>query len=133
MMSAKDKTILTVAVTGVLTDPEKFNVPVTPEQMADATKQAYDQGATIVHAHFRDQGKGLGAFPTWDLKTVGDILSAIKEKMRRLSASRAGSGGDDAAAPPAGKPTRTAHHSHHRKRIAPPRRGRLVPCVQVLL
>ncbi|MBW1899113.1 MAG: 3-keto-5-aminohexanoate cleavage protein, partial [Deltaproteobacteria bacterium] len=48
----ENKVVVTCAVTGVLTDPEKFNVPVTPEQMADAAKQAYDQGATIIHAHF---------------------------------------------------------------------------------
>lgn len=80
-MSLNQKIVLTVAVTGVLTDPKKFNVPVTPEEMAAATEQAYNQGATIVHAHFRDQGEGLGAFPTWDVKTVGDILSAIKERV----------------------------------------------------
>ncbi|MBW2181828.1 MAG: 3-keto-5-aminohexanoate cleavage protein, partial [Deltaproteobacteria bacterium] len=83
-MSLNQKTVLTVAVTGVLTDPKKFNVPVTPEEMADATLQAYNQGATVVHAHFRDQGEGLGAFPTWDVKIVGDIVSAIKEKVPEI-------------------------------------------------
>lgn len=80
-MSVSEKAVLTVAITGVLTDPDRFNVPVTPKEMADATEQAYNQGATVVHAHFRDQGKGLGAFPTWDIKTVGEIISAIKERV----------------------------------------------------
>lgn len=75
------KPIVTCAVTGVLTSPEKFNVPVTPEQMADATEQAYNQGASIVHTHFRSQEPGLGAFPTWDLEPVGDILTAIRKRV----------------------------------------------------
>ena len=50
-----DKAILTCAVTGVLTDPNRFAVPVTPEQMAASTKQAYNAGASIVHVHFRRQ------------------------------------------------------------------------------
>jgi len=99
-MSLNQKTVLTVAVTGVLTDPKKFNVPVTPEEMADATLQAYNQGATVVHAHFRDQGEGLGAFPTWDVKIVGDIVSAIKEKVPEIIICMStGVMGDDISGP----------------------------------
>jgi uncharacterized protein (DUF849 family) len=65
----------------VLTDPARFNVPITPQEMADAAEQAYNAGAAVLHCHFRDQGEGMGAFPTWDLKTVGDILSAIKKRV----------------------------------------------------
>ena len=84
MTRKSDKVVVTCAVTGVLTDPAKFNVPVTPEQMAEATRQAYDAGATIVHAHFRSQAEGLGAWPTWDLKEVGDILAAIRDKVPEI-------------------------------------------------
>jgi len=80
MTSKENQVIVTCALTGVLTDPKRFNVPVTPEQMADAAEQAYNAGAAILHCHFRDQGEGMGAWPTWDLKTVGDILSAIKDR-----------------------------------------------------
>jgi uncharacterized protein (DUF849 family) len=80
-LSTPDKVVVTCALTGVLTDPAKFNVPVTPEEMAEATAQAYNAGASIVHCHFRDQGDGMGAFPTWDIKSVGDILAAIKESV----------------------------------------------------
>ena len=80
----ENKVVVTCAVTGVLTDPEKFNVPVTPEQMADAAKQAYDQGATIIHAHFRSQDPGLGAFPTWDLEPVGKIIAAIRDRVPEI-------------------------------------------------
>jgi uncharacterized protein (DUF849 family) len=79
-----EKVVVTCALTGVLTDPAKFNVPVTPQEMAAATRQAFDAGATVVHCHFRDQGEGLGAFPTWDLETVGDILAAIRERVPQI-------------------------------------------------
>ncbi len=80
-MSTQDKVVVTCALTGMLTDPAKFNVPVTPQEMAEATAQAYDAGASAVHCHFRDQGEGMGAWPTWDLNTVGAILSAIKQRV----------------------------------------------------
>ena len=80
-MDLSNKVVVSCAVTGVLTDPVKFNVPVTPEEMAEATKQAYDQGASIVHAHFRSQQPGLGMLPTWELDEVGSIVKAIKENV----------------------------------------------------
>ncbi len=83
-MSFQDKVVVTCAVTGVLTDPNRFNVPVTPDQMAAATRQAFDAGAAIVHAHFRSQQEGAGSWPTWDLKEVGDIISAIKERVPEI-------------------------------------------------
>jgi len=80
-MDKENKVVVTCALTGVLTDPTRFKVPVTPAEMADAAEQAYNAGATVVHTHFRDQGEGKGAFPTWDLKSVGDILAAIKARV----------------------------------------------------
>ena len=80
-MASQTKAVVTCALTGLLTDPAKFNVPVTPQEMADAAEQSYNAGASVLHCHFRDQGQGMGAFPTWDLKTVGDILSAIKKRV----------------------------------------------------
>jgi len=80
-MANQDKVVVTCAITGVLTDPGRFNVPVTPEQMAAAAQQAFDAGATIVHAHFRSQQPGAGAWPTWELKEVGGILAAIKGRV----------------------------------------------------
>lgn len=74
-----DKAILTCAVTGVLTDPKQFAVPVTPEQMALSTKEAYDAGAAIVHVHFRKQEPNMGRFPTWDPDVAESIVLAIKE------------------------------------------------------
>ncbi|MEJ2726926.1 MAG: 3-keto-5-aminohexanoate cleavage protein [Deltaproteobacteria bacterium] len=77
----QQKVVVTCALTGVLTDPAKFHVPVTPEEMAAAAARSYNAGASIVHCHFRDQREGMGALPTWDLKGVGDILAAIKTRV----------------------------------------------------
>ena len=49
-----DKVIITCSLTGVLTNPATHNFPVTPEEMADAAEQAWNEGAVIVHCHFRD-------------------------------------------------------------------------------
>ncbi len=78
------KTVITCALTGVLTNPAVHNVPVTPEEMAEQTQQAYDAGASTVHVHFRNQGPGLGHLPTWDLETVGAILEAVKTRVPEI-------------------------------------------------
>ncbi len=84
MSSPKDKCVLTCALTGVLTDPKEFPVPVTPEEMAKEARRAYDAGATIVHCHFRMQQKGMGRLPTWDTKVVKDICDAIKAEVPEI-------------------------------------------------
>lgn len=78
---SSSKVVITCALTGVLTDPARFNVPVTPQEMADAAQQAYDQGASVLHTHFRCQKPGAGAFPTWELGEVGDVLGAIRQRV----------------------------------------------------
>jgi 3-keto-5-aminohexanoate cleavage enzyme len=99
-MSLNDKIVVSAAITGVLTNPEKFNVPVTPEQMADAAEQAYNAGATVVHCHFRSPEKGLSWLPTWDLEHVGDILSAIKDRVPEMIINMStGVVGDDVSGP----------------------------------
>ncbi len=78
------KAVITCALTGVLTDPAVHNVPVTPEEMADHAEQAFNAGASIVHCHFRNQAKGMGHLPTWDLQTVGDILDAVRARVPEI-------------------------------------------------
>lgn len=78
------KAVVTCALTGVLTDPAVHHVPVTPEEMAEHAAQAFNAGASIVHCHFRNQGKGKGHLPSWDLETVGTILAAIKDRVPEI-------------------------------------------------
>ena len=77
-MSAKDKAILTCALTGVLTDPKQHPVPVTPAQMASEARDAFNAGAAIVHVHIRDQRAGMGHLPSWDPDVVETVVDAIK-------------------------------------------------------
>ncbi|MCX4028682.1 3-keto-5-aminohexanoate cleavage protein [Endozoicomonas sp. SM1973] len=74
-----DKAIITCAVTGVLTDPQKYPVPVTVEEMAEACKGAYNAGAAIMHVHFRCQQSGKGHLPSWEPEVAADIVAAIRQ------------------------------------------------------
>lgn len=75
------KTILTCALTGVLTNPEQHAVPVTPEQMAKSAKEAFDAGAVMMHCHFRRQEAGRGHLPSWDPDVAGAIVDAIRAEI----------------------------------------------------
>lgn len=97
-MSAK--AILTCALTGVLTNPAQYPVPVTPEEMADAAEQAWNEGAVIVHCHFRDQREGMGFLPTWNVDDVSAIIAAIKERTPDMIINMStGVGGPDISGP----------------------------------
>jgi uncharacterized protein (DUF849 family) len=72
------KAILTCALNGVLTNPAQHKVPVTPTEMAEAARGAFNEGAAIMHIHFRDQRPGMGQLPTWDASLAGEISDAIR-------------------------------------------------------
>ena len=74
-----DKAIITCAVTGVLTDPQRFPVPVTPAEMASSCREACDAGASILHLHFRDQRPLMGRMPSWDPDVAEAITTAVRE------------------------------------------------------
>jgi len=73
------KTVVTCALTGVLTDPSQHHVPVTPEQMAREARAAFDAGASVMHVHFRRQEPGMGHLPSWEPGVAADITQAIRE------------------------------------------------------
>jgi 3-keto-5-aminohexanoate cleavage enzyme len=92
--------IVTAALTGVLTDPQRHPVPVTPAEMAAAARQAQDAGATVVHIHFRAQAPGMGRFPTWEPAICKEIVDAIRsEAPGVLINSSTGVMGDDISGP----------------------------------
>ncbi|MEM6290630.1 MAG: 3-keto-5-aminohexanoate cleavage protein [Myxococcota bacterium] len=74
-----EKAVVTCALTGVLTNPQQHPVPVTPEQMAAAAKEAFDAGASVMHVHYRRQEEGMGHLPTWDPAVCGEITDAIRQ------------------------------------------------------
>jgi 3-keto-5-aminohexanoate cleavage enzyme len=71
--------IVTAALNGVLTDPARYPIPVTPEQMAAEARRAQDAGATVVHIHYRRQEAGLGHLPSWEPGVAKAVVDAIRE------------------------------------------------------
>ncbi len=72
-----NKMIITCAVTGAETTKEQNkNLPITPEEIAEATYRAHIAGASIVHLHVRDED-GL---PTQNLDVFEKTMNLIKEK-----------------------------------------------------
>ena len=76
---SSNKAVVTCALTGVLTNPAMHPVPVTPAEMAQAAKDAYDAGASVMHVHVRDQSPGRGFLPSWDPDIVAEVCSAIRD------------------------------------------------------
>jgi len=98
--TSKNKAIVTCALTGVLTNPKQYPVPVTPEQLAVAARQARDAGAAIVHVHFRNQEPGLGYLPTWEPAVAKAVSDAIKAECPDLLFNMStGVVGDDISGP----------------------------------
>jgi 3-keto-5-aminohexanoate cleavage enzyme len=73
-----DKVVVTCAVTGVLTDPHQHPVPVTPEEMAAASRDACDAGASVIHLHFRQQEPGKGRLMSWEPTVATEIAEAVR-------------------------------------------------------
>jgi 3-keto-5-aminohexanoate cleavage enzyme len=73
-----DKAILTCALTGVLTNPKQYPVPVTPAQMAAEARDAFNAGAVAMHVHLRMQDDGLGHMPSWDPDVAEAVVGAIR-------------------------------------------------------
>jgi uncharacterized protein (DUF849 family) len=72
------KTIITCAVTGNLTKPEQHpGLPVTPEQIANASLDAARAGAAAVHIHVRDPETGR---PSMDIELYREVIQRIRAK-----------------------------------------------------
>jgi uncharacterized protein (DUF849 family) len=78
-MSEANKVVISCALNGVLTDPNRFPIPVTPEEMAASAKEAFEAGASVMHVHFRNQEEGLGHLPTWDPDVAEAVADAIRQ------------------------------------------------------
>ena len=92
--------VITCALTGVLTNPSRHPVPVTPEEMAQEARRAFDAGATVVHLHFRDQREGMGFMPTWDPDICAEIVDAIRAEVPEILINNStGVVGDDISGP----------------------------------
>jgi 3-keto-5-aminohexanoate cleavage enzyme len=72
-----DKMVITCAITGAETTREQQpNLPVTPEEIANATYEAYKAGASIVHVHARNND----GTPTQAPEVFREIIELIRQK-----------------------------------------------------
>src|SRR5271166_2660861 len=74
-----DKAVVTCALTGVLTDPAVYPAPVTPEEMAREARRAWDEGASVIHVHFRCLEPGKGHLPSWEPEVGTAVVAAIRD------------------------------------------------------
>ncbi len=78
----QDKVIITVAVTGNLTDPAKCPaLPITPKQIAEACLTSAEEGAAIAHIHVRDPATGA---PSMELALYREVVERIRERNDKL-------------------------------------------------
>ncbi|SHH38963.1 3-keto-5-aminohexanoate cleavage enzyme [Caloranaerobacter azorensis DSM 13643] len=71
------KLIITAALTGAeVTKKQQPNLPITPEEIAEAAYEAYKAGASIVHIHARDKDGN----PTQDYEVYKEIKERIEAK-----------------------------------------------------
>jgi uncharacterized protein (DUF849 family) len=72
-----DKTIITAALTGVLTTRQQSPaIPYTPEEIAEEARRSVEAGASIVHIHARQEN---GA-PAYDVETYRRIDAAVRAR-----------------------------------------------------
>ena len=73
-----EKLIITVATTGAFQGKEANpNLPEQPEEIAKATYDSWNEGASIVHIHARERGTNK---PTSDPEILREIDQRIREK-----------------------------------------------------
>ncbi|MDI7245901.1 MAG: 3-keto-5-aminohexanoate cleavage protein [Bacillota bacterium] len=74
---ATDKLIITAALTGAeTTRADNPNLPIAPEEIAQAAAEARDAGASVIHLHVRDsEGR-----PTQDIEVFRRTISLIRER-----------------------------------------------------
>ncbi|KPU27420.1 3-keto-5-aminohexanoate cleavage protein [Caloranaerobacter sp. TR13] len=71
------KLIITAALTGAeVTREQQPNLPITPEEIAEAAYESYMAGASIVHIHARDKDGN----PTQDYEVYKEIKERIEAK-----------------------------------------------------
>jgi uncharacterized protein (DUF849 family) len=86
-----DKVIMTVAVTGGQTTREQHpGLPITPEEIAQAAYECYNEGAAIVHIHVRDPKTGKRSM---ELAHYAETVERLKKKCNMIINLSTGPGG----------------------------------------
>ena len=81
-MTRFEKTVLTCAITGAVTDPDSTPyLPITPEQIATSAIEAAEAGASVVHIHVRDPATKR---PSMDLNLYAQTVEMIRRHNKDL-------------------------------------------------
>jgi uncharacterized protein (DUF849 family) len=84
------KFIVTAAITGGIHTPSMSPyLPITPDQIADESRRAYEAGAAVVHIHPRDPKTGQ---PSADVDLFGEVISKIKDRCNVVVCTTTGGG-----------------------------------------
>ena len=76
------KIVITCAVTGNLTSREQHpQLPVTPQEIADACLGAADAGAAVAHIHVRDPATGA---PSMEIALYEEVVALIRAQNPQL-------------------------------------------------
>jgi len=101
------KTIITAALTGAVT-PAGYDIPATPQKIAEEAYDAWKLGASIVHLHMRDEN-GMGTMDAARFKETIHLIRSYKDCDVVINCTSSGdnrvSGGD-----PEGNAIRMLHH-----------------------
>jgi len=86
-----NKVIITVAVTGSQpTRDQNPNLPITPDEIANAAYECYNEGASIVHVHVRDPKTGKRSMR---LELYAEVVERLRAKCNMIINLSCGSGG----------------------------------------
>lgn len=81
-MARGDKVIITAALAGgATTKANNPNTPYSPEEFAEESYKCFNEGASIVHIHAKDQATGMA---TPDLEKIRPVIEAIRAKAPEL-------------------------------------------------
>ncbi|RTZ99739.1 MAG: 3-keto-5-aminohexanoate cleavage protein [Deltaproteobacteria bacterium] len=85
-----DKFIVTAALTGAIHTPTMSpHLPITPDELAEEARRAYEAGAAVVHVHARNPETGQ---PSADSALFGEILAKIKDACDAIVCTTTGGG-----------------------------------------
>jgi uncharacterized protein (DUF849 family) len=86
-----EKVIVTVAVTGSQPTREQHpHLPITPEEIAAAAYECYNEGAAIVHVHVRDPKTGLRSIA---VELFAEVMERLRAKCDLIINLSTGAGG----------------------------------------
>ena len=76
------KTIITCAITGNITEPHQHpGLPITPQQIAESALEAEAAGAAVAHIHVRHPDTGR---PSMEISHYQEVMERIRAKSRSL-------------------------------------------------